>query len=143
MKPSEALKKLYLWAQTYVDEYSSVHGSEEELQAMVDEAYHIVKEALGIQEEHFNENEIMAKIQSNEFKNLGNEATHIKNHLQNIHNKESRILEETIQPEIKGKWIVEDNTVTFISDDNLCARYEWAEDDELVVFYDLCDTEEN
>ena len=141
MKPSEALKKLYLWAQTYVDEYHSVHGSEEELQAKVDEAYHIIKEALGGQEEYFNENEIMAKIESDEFEDLGNEANHIKNHLQNVHNKESRILEEHPQQETKGKWIVEDNVVRFIENDNLCARYELTEYNEVVVFYDLCDTE--
>ena len=144
MKPGEALKKLYLWAQTYVDEYSSVHGSEEELQAMVDEAYYIIREALNIQDEKiFNENEIMAKIESNEFEDLGNEVNHIKNHLQNIHNKESKILDENIQKKTVGNWVVEDNVVKFIENDNLCARYEWAENDELVIFYDLCDVEEN
>jgi hypothetical protein len=140
MKPIDALKKLYLWSQRYVREYSSVH--EENLQVALDEAYHIIKEALSDQTEYFNENEIMAKLESDEFETFGNETSHIKNHLQNVHNKESRILDEHIKKETKGKWIVENNTVRFIENDNLCARYEWTEDDEMVVFYDLCDTEE-
>lgn len=131
MKPNEALKKLYLWAQTYVDKYSSIHESEEELQAMVDEAYHIVREALNIRDEKiFNANEIMAKIESNEFEYLGKEANHIKNHLQNIHNKESRILEENTQEKISSNWVVEDNVVRFIGNDNIFSIISSAEDDE-------------
>ena len=140
MKPIDALKKLYLWSQRYVREYSSVH--EENLQVVLDKAYYIIKEALSDQTEYFNENEIMAKLESDEFETLGNETRHIKNHLQNVHNKESRVLNEHIEKETKGKWIIEDNVVRFIENDNLCARYEWTEDDEMVVFYDLCDTEE-
>jgi hypothetical protein len=140
MKPIDALKKLYLWSQRYVREYSSVH--EENLQVVLDKAYYIIKEALSDQTEYFNENEIMAKLESDEFETLGNETNHIKNHLQNVHNKESTILEKHIKKETKGKWIIEDNVVRFIENDNLCARYEWTEDDEMVVFYDLCDTEE-
>lgn len=50
---------------------------------------------------------------------LGNEAEHIKNHMAKVGKKDIQELEQ-----------------------NMCARYEWAEDDEVVVFYDLCETED-
>ena len=51
---------------------------------------------------------------------LGNELEHIKNHMIKVGAKDLNELEQ-----------------------NMCARYEWAEDDEVVVFYDLCETEDN
>lgn len=30
-----------------------------------------------------------------------------------------------------------------LKEDNLCKRYEWVENDEVVEFFDLCDTEES
>jgi hypothetical protein len=50
---------------------------------------------------------------------FGTEAQHMKNHMAKVGTKDLQELEQ-----------------------NMCARYDWAEDDELVVFYDLCDTEE-
>jgi Tfp pilus assembly ATPase PilU len=52
---------------------------------------------------------------------LGNELEHIKNHMEKVGTKDIQELEQ-----------------------NMCARYEWAEDDEIVVFYGLCeDSNEN
>jgi hypothetical protein len=45
----------------------------------------------------------------------GTEAEHIRNHMTNIGVKDLQELEP-----------------------NMCARYDWAEDDEIVKFYDLC-----
>ena len=50
---------------------------------------------------------------------LGTERQHMLNHMAKVGTKDIKELEQ-----------------------NMCARYEWAEDDEVVVFYDLCDTEE-
>lgn len=49
---------------------------------------------------------------------LGNETQHIKNHMAKVGTKDIQELEE-----------------------NMCARFGWLDDeDELVEFYDLCDT---
>jgi hypothetical protein len=45
----------------------------------------------------------------------GTEAQHIKNHMAKVGTKDIQELEP-----------------------NMCARYDWAEDDEIVKFYDLC-----
>lgn len=49
----------------------------------------------------------------------GTEAEHMKNHMAKVGTKDIQDLEQ-----------------------NMCKRYEWAENDEIVVYYDLCDTEE-
>jgi len=48
---------------------------------------------------------------------MGTEAQHVKNHMNKVAQKDIQELEER----------------------NLCERYAWAEDDDLVEFYDLCD----
>ena len=49
----------------------------------------------------------------------GTEEQHMLNHMNKVAQKDIQELEER----------------------NLCQQYEWAEDDEIVKFYDLCDTE--
>jgi hypothetical protein len=49
------------------------------------------------------------------FEVFGTEAEHIKNHMAKVGTKDLQELEP-----------------------NMCARYDWAEDDEIVKFYDLC-----
>ena len=50
----------------------------------------------------------------------GTEEQHMLNHMNKVAQKDIQELEER----------------------NLCQQYAWAEDDEIVRFYDLCDTEE-
>ena len=47
----------------------------------------------------------------------GTEAKHMLNHMNKVAKKDIQELS-----------------------DNMCARYDWAEDDDVVVYYDLCDT---
>lgn len=52
----------------------------------------------------------------------GTEAEHMRNHMEKVARQDIQELQKLEQ--------------------NMCARYEWTEDDELAVFYHLCETEE-
>lgn len=50
---------------------------------------------------------------------FGTEAEHMRNHMAKVGKDDIKELEK-----------------------NMCARYDWAEDDEIVVYYDLCGKDE-
>jgi hypothetical protein len=67
---------------------------------------------------HIDDNEKTYTLQEAiDYIEMGTEAEHIKNHMAKVGKKDIQELEK-----------------------NMCARYDWAEDDDVVVYYDLCDT---
>lgn len=67
---------------------------------------------------HIDDNEKRYTLQEAiDYIEMGTEAQHIKNHMNKVAQKDIQELKER----------------------NLCEQYAWAEDDDLVEFYDLCD----
>lgn len=68
---------------------------------------------------HIDDNEKRYTLQEAiDYIEMGTEAQHVKNHMNKVAQKDIKDL-----------------------NDNMCARFGWADDeDELVEFYDLCDT---
>ena len=93
---------------------------------------------------HIDDNEKTYTLQEAiDYIEMGTEAEHIKNHMEKIARQDIHDLHENKQ--YHGEWVVKDGVLVYkevLNADNMCARYDWAEDDELVEFFDLCDTED-
>ena len=67
---------------------------------------------------HIDDNEKTYTLQEAiDYIEMGTEAEHIKNHMAKVAEKDIQEL-------------------------NMCARYDWAEDDDVVQFFNICETEE-
>lgn len=91
---------------------------------------------------HIDDDEPTYTLDEAAYQLFGTQAAHIKNHMEKVAKQDIHELHE--KEKYHAEWVHQDGKYTYrekLDADNLCARYEWAEDDELVVFYEMCDTD--
>jgi hypothetical protein len=119
MDAVKALKKLKEYAQKHIGREGYLNATEVELQNDLDALYDIILDSLILGRiERGEEKTYTLEEVKNELEDLfGSEAQHMKNHMENV-------LEKNIEQ-------------------NMCAKYRWTEDNQIVVDYDLCEQIKN
>jgi hypothetical protein len=119
MDAVRALKKLKEYAQKHIGREGYLNATEVELQNDLDTLYDIILDSLILGRiERGEEKTYTLEEVKNELEHLfGSEAQHMKNHMENV-------LEKNIEQ-------------------NMCAKYRWTEDNQIVVDYDLCEQIKN
>jgi hypothetical protein len=119
MDAVKALKKLKEYAQKHISREGYLNATEVELQNDLDALYDIILDSLILGRiERGEEKTYTLEEVKNELEDLfGSEAQHMKNHMKNV-------LEKNIEQ-------------------NMCAKYRWTEDNQIVVDYDLCEQIKN
>jgi hypothetical protein len=119
MDAVKALKKLKEYAQKHIGREGYLNATEVELQNDLDTLYDIILDSLILGRiERGEEKTYTLEEVKNELEDLfGSEAQHMKNHMENV-------LEKNIEQ-------------------NMCAKYRWTEDNQIVVDYDLCEQIKN
>lgn len=118
MDAIKALEQLKEYAQKYINREGYLNATTIELQNDLDILYNIILDSLilGRIERGEEKTYTLEELEKELEKEFGTEAQHMKNHMESFVKKDMQNIEQGI-----------------------CAKYKWTEDNEIVVYYDLCE----